>query len=138
MSRSTRRASSSWSSTRSVPRVRVHVPTDASSYAHDLLTLRQRVHTVQSVYPRALTARTRFVFDRRLPTLPLTKPRAARLPRLLSSSVSLKGLFASPQLRFCVRRAQRRQVMFAHGVAGSRGLRRYRRSYYSQFSCGGR
>lgn len=51
---------------------------------------------------------------------PLTSKLFAALPR---------------QTRFCVQRQQRREVMFARGVAGSRGIRKYRRTQNSQWSC---
>lgn len=59
-------------------------------------------------------------------------PRARRL-----FWTSLNRLQLSPQTRVCVQRKQRRNVLFARGVAGRRGLGRHgvRRSIHSSWSC---
>lgn len=44
--------------------------------------------------------------------------------------------FAAPdRVAVCVRRRRRREVLFARGVGGRRGLRSPRRSFYSGISC---
>lgn len=78
--------------------------------------------------------------------------RAARpafsLPRMASRLVAREArgrsgrqtkapvAFADPnRVLVCVRRKRRKEVLHARGIAGSRGFRRPRRSFYSEVSC---
>lgn len=51
------------------------------------------------------------------------------------SFAEFNRLRLDPRTATCVRRGVRREVLFARRVAGSRGLRSYRRTVSSQWSC---
>lgn len=63
--------------------------------------------------------------------------RAAKRKRIAASWREFNVLRADPRQSFCVRRAVRRNVLFARGVAGRRGLGRHgvRRSVSSAWRC---
>lgn len=69
------------------------------------------------------------------------RPSSSRPVRLSSSSWTPAFPSAgvafreSPRVLICARRKIRREVLHAKGVAGSKGLKKYRRSFYSSVSC---
>lgn len=133
------RTSSPRSSSSLLSRAHESVLPEQSQYVQDMLR-EQRVRTVQAVYPRVLPARTAFPFrsSRRPLSFLFTKPRAARLPSGRQSRDMLRLLRLDPRTMVCVRRGQRREVLFAYRVAGRRGVgagKRWRRSVHSQWSC---
>jgi len=70
---------------------------------------------------------------------PLGKPipasRRSSVVRPLALMRSFNRLHLDSRTSVCVRRRQRKQVLFARGVAGRRGLSGPRRSFHSQWSC---
>lgn len=110
---------------------------DESSLARYTVPLGRRALAVQAVYPRARSARTRYIQLSRFPSLS-TKPPVGRLPLRRGYADALKVLRANPLVRFCVQRKARREVLFAFSVAGRRGVgagKRWRRSVNSTWSC---
>ena len=90
--------------------------------------------------PRVVPAQDRRLFE----------PAGVRRARLVTGEPaqirpgrSLPGRFPSPRVVFhaprkvmiCVRRHRRREVLFARGVAGSRGIRRRRLNEWSNVKC---
>ena len=65
-----------------------------------------------------------------------TRVVAPRWAPLFGAAVTAKLAFSSPpSVAICVRRKQRREVMFALKKSGKRGQRRPRRSWYSSIKC---
>lgn len=87
--------------------------------------------------PRQFAARQmRFKRDLFLSLSARPRPRAQR--RRADSFGFLRHLKLQPQALICVKRKQRREVMFALGVAGGSGAmrgRRFRRTQDSQYGC---
>lgn len=51
-------------------------------------------------------------------------------------ALSSRVAFANPrEVLVCVRRKRRKEVLHAKGVAGRKGIKRYRRNEYSEVSC---
>lgn len=114
-----------------------------------------RVSASMSVLPQLSRTNDPFgvlalpVADRRTwhPAGPLTRPWAA--PFSSSRQVAKQNpsfnqpsytkavvAFQAPDgVAVCVRRKRRKQVLHAKGVAGKKGIRRYRRNYTSNYSC---
>jgi len=97
------------------------------------------VRSMPSVAPRSPLRD--ILYDRRVyaPDRTIRPPGGspARQSRLRVSRFNpARVQFGDPQrLRLCQRRNERRRVLHAKGVAGSKGLRRYRRNEWSDVSC---
>lgn len=116
---------------RAVPRVlsSIHSPT------RDLLDLLQGAPEAVSFH-----SRVRPLFDSG-PEFFRTRPAgyrpAGRVVRSDPRYSALRILQSNPRVRHCVQRRRRREVLFAHRVAGRSGGSPgpYRRTYSSQFRC---
>lgn len=70
------------------------------------------------------------------PAKPHIRHHGLRVPSLRRKRLSPFLGFEMPlKLNICVRRKIRREIMFARGGAGSRKMRKPRRSYYSNVRC---
>lgn len=89
------------------------------------------VYQVNRVAPRRPSGARRAI-------LSLYKQAAGLTTSGRGPSTRVRLLEADPRRLFCVRRAERKQVMFALKVAGKRGVgrgKRWKRTYNSQWRC---
>lgn len=107
---------------------------DHSRLVDKLLTL-----TYRDVYPAldSVVVRRRVAWgvQRRPGVIQSTPPSSRYSPRVLAAAREFNRVRLDPRTLTCVRRRQRREVLFARRVAGGRGIRSYRRTVHSQWSC---
>lgn len=92
-----------------------------------------------AVYPQGLgrrsyshiSAQSRLLQRRERARVTPAKP----FRRLVSPVMNRLRAVVPVRIKFCLMRKVRREVMFARSVAGRRGIRRYRRTVESSYSC---